>query len=389
MARDVSLVDVLGENEFAARHIGVSAADLPHMLEAIGAASLDALIAETVPQSIRQRDPLDLGAALSEREALQKLRAIARKNKVLISMIGQGYYGTITPAVIARNILENPAWYTAYTPYQSEISQGRLEALLNFQTMIADLTGLEIANASLLDEATAAAEAMAMARRVARSQAQAFFVDRDCHPQTLAVVAHPRRAAGLAHRDGRSVDRARCERGVRSAVAVSRMLRRHPGLPAGDRGSAFRRRACRHGGRSPGAHADYSARRARRRYRRRLHPALRRAHGLWRAACGLHRNEVGTSARAPRPAGRGVGGQPRAPCLSARPANPRAAHPAGEGDIEHLYRPGAARDHGLHVRGLSRAGGTEENCAPRAPERGGAGRGTEGAGLDGRAATFL
>ena len=188
MARDVSLVDVLGENEFAARHIGVSAADLPHMLEAIGAASLDTLIAETVPQSIRQRDPLDLGPALSEREALQKLRAIARKNKVLISMIGQGYYGTITPAVIARNILENPAWYTAYTPYQSEISQGRLEALLNFQTMIADLTGLEIANASLLDEATAAAEGMAMARRVARSQAQAFFVDRDCHPQTLAVI---------------------------------------------------------------------------------------------------------------------------------------------------------------------------------------------------------
>src|ERR1700688_2869403 len=110
----------------------------------------------SVPQSIRQRDPLDLGAALSEREALQKLRAIARKNKVLISMIGQGYYSTITPAVIARNILENSAWYTAYTPYQSEISQGRLEALLNFQTMIADLTGLEIANASLLDEATAA-----------------------------------------------------------------------------------------------------------------------------------------------------------------------------------------------------------------------------------------
>jgi Glycine cleavage system P-protein len=137
MARDVSLVDVLGENEFAARHIGVSAADLPHMLAAIGAASLEALIAETVPHDIRQHDPLDLGVPLSEREALQKLRAIARKNKVLISMIGQGYYGTITPAVIARNILENPAWYTAYTPYQSEISQGRLEALLNFQTMIA------------------------------------------------------------------------------------------------------------------------------------------------------------------------------------------------------------------------------------------------------------
>ncbi|HEY7247044.1 MAG TPA: aminomethyl-transferring glycine dehydrogenase [Xanthobacteraceae bacterium] len=196
--RDRTFVQVLEENGFAARHIGVSAADLPEMLNAIGAASLDQLIAETVPKDLRQREALDLGGALSEHEALHKLRSIAGKNKVLISMIGQGYYGTITPAVIARNILDNPAWYTAYTPYQSEISQGRLEALLNFQTMIADLTGLEIANASLLDEATAAAEAMAMARRVARSQGQAFFVDRDCLPQTIAVVRT--RAAPLGWR---------------------------------------------------------------------------------------------------------------------------------------------------------------------------------------------
>ncbi len=188
MTRDKEFVEVLGENEFAARHIGVSATDLPDMVKEVGAASLHALIDETVPKDIRQRDALELGAPLSERDALQKLRAIAEKNKVLISMIGQGYYGTITPRVIARNILEDPAWYTAYTPYQSEISQGRLEALLNFQTMVADLTGLEIANASLLDESTAAAEAMAMARRVSRSPAQAFFVDRDCLPQTIAVV---------------------------------------------------------------------------------------------------------------------------------------------------------------------------------------------------------
>ncbi|HEY2185918.1 MAG TPA: glycine dehydrogenase (aminomethyl-transferring), partial [Xanthobacteraceae bacterium] len=188
MTTDAGFVDVLEQNEFAGRHIGPTPADLPEMLKAIGAASLDELIAQTVSESIRQREPLDLGAPLTEREALAKLRALASKNKVLTSLIGQGYYGTITPAVIQRNILENPAWYTAYTPYQSEISQGRLEALLNFQTMVADLTGLEIANASLLDEATAAAEAMAMARRVARSQASAFFVDRDCHPQTIAVV---------------------------------------------------------------------------------------------------------------------------------------------------------------------------------------------------------
>jgi hypothetical protein len=173
---------------FAHRHIGPSAADTAAMLKAIGASSLDELIAQTVPQAIRPQAPLDAGAALSEVEAIERLRAIAANNTVLTSMIGQGYYGTILPPVIQRNILENPAWYTAYTPYQPEISQGRLEALLNFQTMIADLTGLDIANASLLDEATAAAEGMAMAQRVAKSKATAFFVDADCHPQTIAVV---------------------------------------------------------------------------------------------------------------------------------------------------------------------------------------------------------
>jgi glycine dehydrogenase len=173
---------------FAHRHIGSSASDTAAMLKAIGASSLDDLIAQTVPQAIRQQAPLDAGAALSEVEAIERLRAIAANNTVLTSMIGQGYYGTILPPVIQRNILENPAWYTAYTPYQPEISQGRLEALINFQTMIADLTGLDIANASLLDEATAAAEGMAMAQRVAKSKAMAFFVDADCHPQTIAVV---------------------------------------------------------------------------------------------------------------------------------------------------------------------------------------------------------
>jgi glycine dehydrogenase len=188
MTTNSTFVDVLAQNEFARRHIGFSSADVTKMLDTIGAASIDELIEQTVPSAIRQRTPLDLGAALSETQVLAKLRSIAAKNKLMTSLIGQGYYGTIVPSVIQRNVLENPAWYTAYTPYQSEISQGRLEALLNFQTMIVDLTGLEIANASLLDEATAVAEAMAMARRIARSQASVFFVDRDCHPQSIAVV---------------------------------------------------------------------------------------------------------------------------------------------------------------------------------------------------------
>ncbi|GFE50635.1 glycine dehydrogenase (decarboxylating) [Roseobacter cerasinus] len=170
------------------RHIGPSPAEMAEMLEVVGAGSLEALIDDTLPAGIRQAEPLDFGKAMSEREVLEHLRKVGAKNRVLTSLIGQGYHGTVTPPAIQRNILENPAWYTAYTPYQPEISQGRLEALLNFQTMICDLTGLEIANASLLDEATACAEAMTMAQRVAKSKARAFFVDRDCHPQNIAVM---------------------------------------------------------------------------------------------------------------------------------------------------------------------------------------------------------
>ncbi|MBO4168017.1 aminomethyl-transferring glycine dehydrogenase [Cereibacter azotoformans] len=169
------------------RHIGPSPSEMEEMLRVVGVSSLDQLIEETVPASIRQNQPLDW-APLAEHELLQKMREVAAKNRVMVSLIGQGYYGTVTPPAIQRNILENPAWYTAYTPYQPEIAQGRLEALLNYQTMVADLTGLPVANASLLDEATAAAEAMTMAERAAKSKARAFFVDADCHPQTIAVI---------------------------------------------------------------------------------------------------------------------------------------------------------------------------------------------------------
>jgi glycine dehydrogenase len=188
MTKNSELLETSPGEDFSRRHIGPSPDDIAAMLRAVGAASLDELVGQTIPDAIRQRTPLDLGPVYSEVEVLQKIRQVAARNATMVSLIGQGYYGTVLPAVIQRNILESPAWYTAYTPYQPEISQGRLEALLNFQTMMADLTGLDIANASLLDEATAAAEAMAMARRVSRSSAQAFFVDQDCHPQTLAVM---------------------------------------------------------------------------------------------------------------------------------------------------------------------------------------------------------
>ena len=173
---------------FERRHIGPSPSDIEAMLQVVGATSLEDLMSQTLPASIRQKAPLTTGPAMSETEALDFLRGIAAQNEVRTSLIGQGYYGTLVPGVIQRNILENPAWYTAYTPYQPEISQGRLEALLNYQTMICDLTGLDVANASMLDEGTAAAEAMAVAQRSAKSRSTRFFVDSAVHPQTLAVL---------------------------------------------------------------------------------------------------------------------------------------------------------------------------------------------------------
>jgi glycine dehydrogenase len=172
--------------DFARRHIGPSADEQRRMLAAVGYSSLDELTEAALPASAGAA-PLVLPPALSEPAALAELRRLAGRNQVLTPMIGLGYYGTITPAVIRRNVLENPGWYTAYTPYQPEISQGRLEALLNFQTMIADLTALPVAGASLLDEATAAAEAMTLARR-AVGRGHIFLADADCLPQTLAVL---------------------------------------------------------------------------------------------------------------------------------------------------------------------------------------------------------
>ncbi len=183
-----TLAQLEQRDDFVGRHVGPDGAETRAMLDVLGLDSLDQLIDKVIPAAILSAAPLALPEGRSEPEALAMLRAIAGKNRVLRSFIGTGYHDTFTPTVILRNVLENPAWYTAYTPYQPEISQGRLEALLNFQTMVTDLTGLEIANASLLDEATAAAEAMAFCQRLSKSKAKAFFVSRDCHPQTIEVV---------------------------------------------------------------------------------------------------------------------------------------------------------------------------------------------------------
>ena len=183
--------------EFISRHIGIDGQDEVHMLSVVGSASRRALIDGIVPRSIARSSAMAIPAPTTEAAALKQLKAIASKNKVFKSFIGQGYYGTHTPGVILRNILENPAWYTAYTPYQAEISQGRLEALINFQTMVCDLTGMAIANASMLDEATAAAEAMTLAKRSVKSKSNVFLVAGDCHPQTIEVIQTRAKPMGI------------------------------------------------------------------------------------------------------------------------------------------------------------------------------------------------
>ena len=183
-----SFADLFQSSEFIHRHVGISQDEKEAMLKAVGADSMASFIEQTVPASVRLSKELDLPLSMTEHDALAKLRGLADKIKVNKSYIGLGYYPTRLPAVIARNVLENPGWYTAYTPYQAEIAQGRLEALLNFQQVCIDLSGLELAGASLLDEATAAAEAMAMAKRVGKSKSNQFFVDSRIYPQTLDVI---------------------------------------------------------------------------------------------------------------------------------------------------------------------------------------------------------
>ncbi|MBV9758778.1 MAG: glycine dehydrogenase (aminomethyl-transferring), partial [Alphaproteobacteria bacterium] len=183
------LAELEAADGFVARHVAPSPAGIAAMLQTLGIASLDELAAKAVPASIRSNRALDLPPPIDEAGAIAELRALAARNGGKKSLIGQGYYGTHTPPVIQRNVFENPGWYTAYTPYQSEIAQGRLEALLNFQTMVCELTGMPVANASLLDEGTAAAEAMAMAHAIGKSGSSVVAVAADLHPQTRAVLA--------------------------------------------------------------------------------------------------------------------------------------------------------------------------------------------------------
>ncbi|OYV32443.1 MAG: glycine dehydrogenase (aminomethyl-transferring), partial [Thiomonas sp. 20-64-5] len=193
MSTQPALRELEDAHAFQRRHIGPDAADQQRMLQSLGGADLHGLIESVIPAAIRRQRAFDLPAAVDETRALAELRSIAQDNRVMRSYIGQGYYNALMPGVIQRNVLESPAWYTAYTPYQPEISQGRLEALLNFQTMVADLTGMDVSNASMLDEATAAAEAMTLALRSSKLKSQRFFVADDVLPQTLEVL-HTRAA---------------------------------------------------------------------------------------------------------------------------------------------------------------------------------------------------
>ena len=386
MSQRRTLVELEDRGEFARRHVGVDAEDEAAVLATLGLDSTDALLDAVVPEGIRLRDPLDLPAGRTEHDVLDELRGLARRNRVATSLIGMGYHGTITPPVIQRNLLENPAWYTAYTPYQPEISQGRLEALLNFQTMVADLTGMDLANASMLDEATAAAEAMAMCRRLSRSTSDVFVVDPDTHPQTIAVLRTARRAG--RHRVGRRRGGRpeRCGRLLRRAAVLPGQQRRAP-----RRGRVRRRRA--RPGRPRGrrlrparARPPRLARRAWRRHRRRFGAALRRAHGLRWSPRRLprHPRRVRPLVAGP-PGGRehGPGGPSGAPT---RPPDARAAHPTGEGDEQHLHGAGAPRQHRRDVRRVARAGrspphrgaGAPADLAPGGGDPGRRGRGDRG-----------
>ena len=373
-------------SEFVARHIGIGEADEALMLSVIGEASRRALIDGIVPRSIARSQGMQLPPAITEAAALAELKAIAEQNQLLKSFIGQGYHGTHTPGVILRNVLENPAWYTAYTPYQAEISQGRMEALINFQTMVCDLTGMAIANASMLDEATAAAEAMTLAKRSVKSKGHTFVVAGDCHPQTIEVVQTRAKPLGLTVKLANSAAEWDAALAGDDYFAVLAQypstsgriedLRRRREDRAGQRRGLHRRR------RPAGAHAHHAARRVGRRHRGRHHAALRHAHGRGRPARRLHGLPRRVQTLAARPPGRRERGRARQPHLPPRAADARAAHPPREGHVQHLHGAGAAGRGGQHVRRVPRPGGPEAHRAARGRLHRRAGAGPGATGLD-------
>ena len=351
---------------FVGRHIGTDAADQAEMLRVLGYPTRAALIDALVPAAIREREALPLPGPMTEAEALAALRSIASSNVVAKSFIGQGYYGTHTPGVIQRNILENPAWYTAYTPYQPEISQGRLEALVNFQTMVCDLTGMAIANASMLDEATAAAEAMTLCQRMGKSTSTRFFVSDEVLPQTLDVVRT--RAAAL------DIEVVVGPAGASASADVFGVLLQYPAVNGDVRDYAAVVAAVHAAGGHVVVAADLLA------------LTLLKPPGEWGADAvvgtsqrfGVPMGYGGPARRLPRDARRVQALAAWAPRwrhgrragharVSTRAADARAAHPPREGDVEHLHGAGAACGDGEHVRRLPRAGRTDDDRAPRAP----------------------
>ena len=367
----LSLAALECHDAFAQRHIGPDAADQHAMLDALGFASRAAFIDAVIPEAIRRHETLPLGAFTqpkSEAEALASLRKLADQNLVFRNYIGQGYYGTHTPAVILRNVLENPAWYTAYTPYQPEISQGRLEALLNFQQMVIDLTGLAMSNASLLDEATAAAEAMTLLQRVGKPKSNLFYIADDVLPQTIEVVQTRAKPAGIEVKVGPAADAA-----TANAFGV---LLQYPGA----NGDVHDYRALTEAVHAAGgfviAAADLLA------------LTLLTPPGEWGADVAIGNTQrfgVPVGFGGPHAAymavrddfkrqmpGRLVGvhcRRPRQARAASRAANARTAYPSREGDFECMYGASVARDHGQHVRRVSRTARLEDHCVARESRR--------------------
>ena len=374
--------DLVHPDVFRTRHIGPRADEQREMLALLGYESLDAFIDAVVPDDIRLRRPLALPPGRDEREVLQALRRIASQNQLFRSYLGMGYHACFTPQVIQRNVLENPGWYTAYTPYQAEIAQGRLEALLNFQTMVSDLTGLEIANASLLDEATAAAEAMHVTEAVAGAKGHPVYcVDEQCHPQTIAVVRTRAEVAGDRNRRGRSGGVPVRRRRDRRARAVSGHRRPVARLPRPVRAGARGRRPRHRGDRPARAHAPRAPGRVGRRHRRRQQPAVRRPDGLRRPARGVLRHPRRPQAASPGPHHRRVQGPRRTAGAAHGAADARAAHPPREGDQQHLHGAGPARGDGEDVRRLSRPRGPAPHRRAGARVHRAPGQGAAAAGL--------